>query len=41
MLPDFAPAGRDVYSPNVTLLGSRSVGAQQLGALAAKNMFRS
>ena len=34
MLSDFAPAGRDVYSPSVTLIGSRSVGAQQPSALA-------
>ena len=30
---DFAPAGRDVYS-NIALVGPRSVGAQQPGALA-------
>lgn len=41
MLTDSAPAGRDVYSPTVTLLGSRSVGAQQqLAHWPAGNTFR-
>jgi 5-carboxymethyl-2-hydroxymuconate isomerase len=40
MLSDFAPAGRDVYSPTSHHQGRRFVGAQQLLSLAGWKHIR-